>query len=244
MNVWKSKATIGDCTLYHGDVRAVLPRLVEEGLQADMICTDPPYLLTAGGPNGLMQGKFNNLNYDNGGHLVPCDIDWPEFMKLFYGAIGRGHAYVMANNRNVQAMLNAAELAGFKFHNLLTWDKGTATPNRWYMKNIEFTGLFYKGKGRAINNCGSKAGIYMALGQPYTDHPTEKPFQLMEHYICNSTPPGALVLDPFAGSGTTGVAAARCGRRFIGIEKDDKWFDVMCKRIEKAALHNQIPLFK
>lgn len=239
----KTMVTIGNCTLYHGDIREVLPRLISEGMQADMICSDPPYLLTAGGPNGVMQGKFNKLNYDNGGHLVPCDIDWPEFMELFFKAMGRGHAYVMANNRNVQDMLNAAEAAGFGFHNLLTWDKITATPNRWYMKNIEFTGLFYKGKAIMINDCGSKAGITLTLGQPDTNHPTEKPVSLMEYYILNSTQPGDLVLDPFAGSGTTGVAAARIGRKFIGIEKDKNWFDVMVKRIEKASINVQERLF-
>jgi len=148
---------------------------------------------------------------------------------------------VMSNNRNIQPMLNAADKAGFGFHNLLVWDKVTATPNRWYMKNCEFTGLFYKGKAKQINNCSSMAGIRYPH-KDESDHPTEKPVGLMEYYILNSTQPGDLVIDPFMGSGTTGIAAIKNGRRFIGIELEKEWFDVARKRIEGAMKNAQTRL--
>ena len=56
----------------------------------------------------------------------------------------------------------------------------------------------------------------------------------MEHYIGNSTSPGETILDPFMGSGTTGVAAVQMGRKFIGIEREPKYFDIACRRIEDA----------
>jgi site-specific DNA-methyltransferase (adenine-specific) len=240
---------IGPCTLYHADALETMRALAAGGTRADCLVCDPPYLLTSGGGvpkyEGAqrMGGCFNPKTYDNGGHLVACDIDWMDFMPPFYQALGeRAHAYVMANNRNVQPMLNAAEKAGFEFHNLLVWDKVSATPNRWYMKNAEFTGLFYKGKAFAINDCSSMSCVRLS----HTDdsqHPTEKPVALMEMYIRNSTQPGALVIDPFMGSGTTGVAAIRAGRRFIGIELDERWYAVAEKRIRHALEYAQRSLF-
>ena len=273
----------GKAVVYHGDTMEVLPALIADGVRADMLACDPPYLLTSGGPSGLMRGIFDPAQYDNGGHLVACDIDWTDFMPLFYEVLAdRAHAYVMANNRNVQAMLNAARWPtgampkgalgiiqalgaaltngdrqplvqklvkalgsadeGFEFHNLLVWDKVSATPNRWYMKNGEFTGLFYKGNAFAINDCSSMSVIRLPH-QDVSDHPTEKPVALMELFVRNSTQPGQTVIDPFAGSGSTGVAAVKCGRRFIGIEKDERWFKVACDRIEGAGRNVQGGLF-
>ena len=129
------REVIGDVTIYCGDSMEIMPTIGD----VDLIVTDPPYKLESGGRSGLMGGIFDPDNYDNSGSIVDCDIDWPDFMPLLSAMLPRGHAYVMANNRNVQAMLNAAEAAGFGFHNLLVWDKISCTPNRWYAKNLEFT---------------------------------------------------------------------------------------------------------
>lgn len=235
---------INDCDLYCGRMEDVIAALVAQGVAVDGVVTDPPYLLTSGGqtPGGIHE-RLGGAGYTNGGHLVTCEIEWNDFMPLLFAILGRGHAYVMANNRNVQAMLNAAEAAGFGFHNLLVWDKVSATPNRWYMKNCEFTGLFYKGKAIAINECGSMALVKYPQ-KDESNHPTEKPVGLMEHYIANSTAPGMTILDPFMGSGTTGVAAVRTGRKFIGIELDEAHFSTACRRIEKAYNDYQPPLFE
>lgn len=226
------KVIIGDATLYHGNC------LELEDIKADMILSDPPYKLTAGGgtpKKGVrMSGKFNHKEYNNDGNIVTCDIDWTDFMPRFYEWLAdRGHAYVMCNNRHIQNMLNSAEKAGFDFHNMLVWDKVNATPNRWYMKNLEFIGFFYKGKAFYINDCGSKQSI-VCPQDPQTDHPTEKPAQLMEYYIRMSTQPAQTVFDPFMGSGSTGVGAIRAGRKFTGCELEEKWFDIACEQIEQA----------
>lgn len=96
----------------------------------------------------------------------------------------------------------------------------------------EYVGFFFKGKAFAINDCSSKQGIHVAH-QDTTEHPTEKPVALMQHYIRNSSQPGEVVFDPFMGTGTTGVAAIRSGRKFIGIEKDPRWFQVAVERIQR-----------
>lgn len=226
---YKTKVIIGDAVLYLGDARDIAPDLPK----ADLVLSDVPYLLTYGGAHGSMGGCLSTDNYDNKGGLVDCDITWQEIMKLLYNSLSGPHAYVMCNNRNVQAMLNEAEKAGFRFHNLLVWDKGTCTPNRWYMKNCEFVGFFYKGKAQFIDNCSSRM-LTKYPQKDVTNHPTEKPEGLMRHYICNSTAPGYTVIDPFMGSGTTGVACIQSGRKFIGIESNPKWFEVACERMREA----------
>jgi len=229
---------IGNATLYCGDCMEILPSL---GMCADLLVTDPPYTLASGGGNPIegrrMSGKFNPKNYVNDGNIVSCDIDWPDFIPLMYKSLKENtHAYIMCNNRHIKNMITSADDAGFKFHNLLVWDKGNATPNRWYMKNCEFTGFFYKGKAKFINDCGARQLLYIPQ-EPYKDHPTPKPVMLMKHYIEQSSSPEDTVIDPFMGVGSTGVAAKLSNRKFIGIELDKKYFDIACKRIENSEQH-------
>lgn len=72
------------------------------------------------------------------------------------------------------------------------------------------------------------------------DHPTQKPLALMVWCIEQVKPAPQLILDPFMGSGTTGVAAIQLGRKFIGIERDERYFDIACKRIEQAVAQGQL----
>ena len=228
-------------TLYFGDSMKIMAEMVKQGRTVDALCVDPPYKITSGGKNtGEMGGCFDKSVYNNSGNIVECNIDWPDFMPLFFATLRMDcHAYVMYNNQNIHAMLDAAKAAGFSFHNMLVWDKITATPNRWYMKNLEFCGFFYKGYSsnesvKKINDCRAKMLIRLQQNKQ-TDHPTEKPVPLMEGWIINSTQRGEVVFDPFMGTGATGVAAIRSGRGFIGIEQDERWFKCAEKRIFEAS---------
>ena len=224
-DMWESVSE--GVTLYCGDALDVLPRL--SGI--DLCVSDPPYALTSGGSTeGGLHERIGD-GYDNSGEIFDDIPGWDEFVPLIYNALApQAHCYLMADSKNQFEMQIQARAAGFRFHNLLYWDKGTCTPNRWYMKNAEYVGLFFKGKAFSINDCSSKQGIYIKHTDE-TTHPTEKPVALMQHYITNSSKQNEVVLDPFMGTGTTGIAALRSGRRFIGIEKDRKWFDVARKRI-------------
>ena len=238
---------IGDCHLYHADTMEILPQLIAEGLAADLVVCDPPYELTSGGcTKGGLHERFGNGkgNYGNSGNLFEGEIPkWPEFVPLFYQCLkSNAHCYMMADGRNQFDMQLAAREAGFRHHNLLVWDKVTATPNKYYMKNCEFTGFFFKGKAFKINECGSMAGVRLPHRDD-TPHPTEKPIPLMEYYIGNSSKEGELVIDPFMGVGSTGIAALRLGRKFIGIERDAQWFDLACERITEVNSQLQLKLF-
>lgn len=220
----------GAATLILGDCREVLPTLGP----VDCIVSDLPYKLESGGnTTGEMGGKFDKSQYDNSGKITNCDIEFEEIMPLLAPLLDQGHAYFMVNNRHVGAVENAALGAGFRFHNWLVWDKSTGTPNRWYMKNCEFTLFVFRGAAKHINDCGSRQLIKCqnVIGGV---HENQKPVSLMAHYILNSSSVGDIVLDPFMGSGTTGIAAVQTGRKFIGIEIDPAHFEVACDRLSKA----------
>jgi DNA modification methylase len=94
-------------------------------------------------------------------------------------------------------------------------------PCKWYDKTRKVENIIRPGG----------YGIYKII--PGADqHPAEKPPKLAAHFIRLHTQPGEIVVDPFAGSGSTGVAAVRLGRKFLGIEIDQHWFDVSCRKIE------------
>jgi site-specific DNA-methyltransferase (adenine-specific) len=95
----------------------------------------------------------------------------------------------------------------------------------------------WAGKGYARWNAGGKRGVYTFMvnnKERHGEHPTEKPRRLMAELIKDFTNPEQSILDPFMGSGTTGVAAVMMGRDFIGIEQNERYFDIACHRIEHA----------
>ena len=220
-------------TLYQGDALRIVPHLNP----VDCIVTDLPYRLESGGKlTGIMGGKFSKEIYNNSGSIIECDISFAEIMPILSEKLEMGHAYFMVNNRYVAEAENTALQAGFRFHNWLVWDKSTGTPNRWYMKNCEFTLFVFKGAAKQINDCGSRQ-LLKCPNVIGGEHETQKPVEIMEHYIGNSTERGQVVLDPFMGSGTTGVAAVNLGRGFVGIELEAKHFDTSCRRISHALTH-------
>lgn len=236
VDLWLRKEVIGDCTLYLGDSMAILPTLP----QSHLAVSDIPYALTTGGvskSSKTMSGIFAAHNYANDGQLIMATVPFPEMMAAIYASLVEdADCYVMANDKNVHPLTDAALGAGFQFHNLLAWDKITPTANRWYMKNLEFTLYLWKGRARTINFPGSKQLIRGGI-EKECGHPTEKPVHLMAEYIINSSQRGETVLDPFMGSGTTGVAAVQNGRKFVGMEIDPKYFGLACERIRSAYAH-------
>lgn len=190
----------------------------------DCVVTDPPYRTISGGSGPTSGFGGGVLAANNGKIFKHNDITPSEYLPLIYRILKPGsHCYVMTNVLNLREMLNLAHDIGFGLHNLLIWQKNTGTANRWYMKFAEYTLFLRKGPARTINNPGSN-NIFAANNPRNKAHPTEKPVELMEHYILNSTEPGEIVLDPFAGSGSTLVAAQQTGRRWIGCEIDPTYY--------------------
>lgn len=92
----------------------------------------------------------------------------------------------------------------------------------------------YCGDGHSKWNGGGRPGNFHFVKNSYGEHPTQKPLPLMTELVRLFSNKDQTILDPFMGSGTTGVACAKLGRKFIGIEIEPKYFDISCKRIEQA----------
>ncbi len=159
------------------------------------------------------------------------NIKFEEWLPELYRVMKKSsHTYLMVNGRNLKELQTKAEQAGFHYQNLLVWKKNNATPNKYYMQQMEFILMLAKKPCRNINNMGSKNCLEFDNIRN-KKHPTQKPVKLMQVLIENSTDCGQTVLDPFMGSGTTGVAAKNLGRSFIGIELDEDYFKIAEERI-------------
>lgn len=214
-------------TLFCADCRDLLP-----GLEAaDLIVSDVAYEVISGGTPDDSRRPSGILEKNDGKIFAYNDIAPAEYASLFYAALkDPAHCYVMTNLLNLEDMLREFRLAGFGLHNQLPWIKDNATPNRWYMKDVEYILFFRKGVAFPINNCSEKTSCLYPNPRPKI-HPTEKALSLMEKLIRNSSQPGQLVLDPFCGSGVTLEAARRLGRQAIGIEIDETICRVAARRL-------------
>lgn len=220
-----------DLWLMQGDCLERMKRM-PNGV-VDLIVTDPPYKVITGGRGG--NGRPSGILLDNKQLMgaIPEFREW--LIECFRLLKDNSHAYFMTNLINLEKILIEVRAAGFLVHNLLIWEKNNCTPSQWYMKNCEYVIFCRKGKAKYINNIGTKT-VHKFDNPKNKVHPTEKPTELMEMYIKNSSNSGDIVLDPFMGSGTTGVAAANTGRKFIGVEADEKYFEIAKGRILKGTV--------
>lgn len=155
---------------------------------------------------------------------IPNPDVW--FAECFRVLKNQTHFYTFCNTNDIQKYLNAAEKAGFKLHNIITMIKDTGMPNRWYLKNCELILFFRKGKAKPINDMTSRDWVMVTMPKQKDGklHITQKPLDLITKLITNSSEVGETVLDPFMGSGTTGVACMNTNRNFIGFELDENSF--------------------
>lgn len=218
----------------------------------DCAVIDPPYKIVAGGCrkvadnecSGIFNKRKDNKRTDwvdevrTGKMFKHNDIKFSAWLpELFRVSKEKTHCYLMINSRNLKDLQVEAEKAGFEFQNLLIWDKGNVTPNRYYMQGFECILMLRKGRAKTINVRGSSNILRVPNIIGNKKHPSEKPVELLQIMIGNSTNEGDTVIDPFMGSGTTGVACVNTGRNFIGIEKDDNYFEIAKQRILSSIKH-------
>jgi len=218
--------------LIHGDCLKKMKDIPDNSV--DCIITDPPYIMTPQGnscrPNYMKSGMSTNL-FD--GQLPDFDIF---FQQAYEKLAVDSHFYCFSNVNTLQMLINSGVRVGFKLSNILHMIKDTKMPNRWYLKYTEMILFFRKGRAFPINDMTSRD--YEFVEMPTTKkgklHISQKPSLYLEKLITNSSKEGDIILDPFMGSGSTGVACINTNRNFIGIEKDDKYFKIAKKRIKDA----------
>jgi DNA modification methylase len=201
---------IGNATLYLGDCREILPGLP----MVDAVITDPPYGI--GEDGGSFRGRKGQ------GHRVLEKMGWDKCRP----------------SREVFLLMESAApvrlyWGGNYFADYLPPSKGWLYWKKLMGGDFSDGELAYTNLDKALRHftyCNKEHG---------KEHPTQKPVPLMEWCIGQAGDPQS-ILDPFMGSGTTGVACANLGRAFIGIEREPKYFDIACRRIEDAQRQGRL----
>jgi len=225
--------------LFNGDCLEVMKELPDNSI--DLIVTDPPYKVTArgaaGNSGGMLQKKINK----KGLVFAENNIEIEQWLPILYKKLKEsGHCYIMTNHKNLHNFLNIIQKTGFYFTKSLIWDKQNKIMGQYYMSQYEYILFLRKGKGVKINNCGTP-DILSVKNKKIKGvdnknlHDTEKPIALMKILIENSSKENEIVLDPFMGIGSTGIACVELNRDFIGIELDREYYETATTRIEEAS---------
>jgi len=251
---------IGDATLYLGDCRDVLPTLGK----VDAVITSPPYdnlrdygktfegldclpiiemlaaLLTEGGvlmwnvADATVNGSETGTSFRHALHAMSCGLNLHDTMiytkqKVSFPESNRyfsGFEYMFIFSRGRPKTFNPIKDRRNKW-------SGTVMHGTDRQKDGSTAQIH--GKGKVIEPNGMRFNYWpMSNNQPDTGHPAPMPFQMAYDHTNSWNNAGELILDPFLGSGTTGIAAASLGRSFIGIEREPAYFDIACRRIEEA----------
>lgn len=209
-----------------------------EDNSVDLIITDPPYKTTSRGGTGNSGGMCKKKEFSSGKVFKHNDVKPKDFIPELYRILKEGsHCYVMTNHVNLQEMLNTATECGFHFIKCLIWNKRNKIMGQCYMSQFEYILFLRKGKHKKINNCGTSDILNVPNKKTKDEngeniHDTEKPVELMQILVENSSNEGDLVLDPFMGVCSTGIACLNINRKFIGIELDEKYFEISKQRME------------
>lgn len=224
--------------LMHDDAIEVLKRLESESF--DLIITDPPYRTISGGHDETKSNVPSGMLAKNDGKIFKYNnIKFSDYIGELYRVLkNNSQAYFFTNFLNLQELMIELQKVGFKLHNLLVWEKDNATPNRWYMKNCEYVIFARKGKAKAINNKGCKTVQQFKNIIGNKIHETEKPLDLLQNYILNSSQPDDWILDPFGGSGSTMAAALTTNRKCFSCEIDEKYIPRIRERISNILRTN------
>ena len=218
-----SVVQIGNATLYLGDCMDVLPTLGK----VDAVITDPPYGI------GADKGKKGSIPFNGG---KPVEMAWhPENTwdkcrppaDLIHLAVSSAQVAVVWGGNYFADLLPA-------MGRWLWWDKCQTMPS-YGDGELAWTNL-----PQTTPKKFTWANNKIFADRIERHHPTQKPLELMAWCVEMATKERQTILDPFMGSGTTGVAAIQLGRKFIGIEREPKYFDIACQRIEKAVAQGQL----
>lgn len=220
----------------------------------DMIFADPPYFLSSDGIT-CSGGKMVSVNKGEWDKKVSLQ-DKHEFNRKWIKECYRllkdeGTIWISGTLHNIYSIGMALEEEGFKIINNITWQKTNPPPNlacktfthstetvlwaRKDLKKVKYK-FNYKLMKELNNNKQMKDVWTTSLTKPsekkFGKHPTQKPLELLEKIILASTNEKDLILDPFSGSGTTGIAAKRLNRNYVGIDKEKEYLDISIKRYE------------
>ncbi|PKM81986.1 MAG: site-specific DNA-methyltransferase [Firmicutes bacterium HGW-Firmicutes-14] len=245
--------------LFHGDCIKVMSDLHSP---VDMIFADPPYKLSNGGFT-CQSGKKVSVNkgkWDKSKGLAEdhkFNLQWLNMCKEVMNP--NATIWISGTYHIIYSIGFALHELGFKILNEIAWFKPNASPNLscryftashetliWAARDKNSKHIFNYQEMKKMNG-GRQMRSVWEIPSPskkekiYGKHPTQKPIALLERIILSSTNPEQIVLDPFTGSGTTGEAAIKFDRKFIGIEKEKEYIDLTFRRLKAVSAIRTIP---
>lgn len=239
---------MAEVKLYNQDCINAMKEIEESSV--DLILTDPPYNL-----GNFMKNRDTNLkkmreNFFGSAGWDDMEFgDWEKAMDDFFKASAKvmkkgGSMIVFMAIIKVETIIRLAEKHGFYYKTTGIWHKTNPMPRNMNLHFVNSTEAWiyftYKTRTGTFNNDGAMFHDFVETSvtgngeRKYGKHPTQKPESLMQHFVDLLSNPQECVLDPFMGSGTTGVAAKRLDRNFIGVELDETYFNMASKRIKEA----------
>ena len=239
---------MAEITLYNQDCIAAMKQIDAESI--DLIVTDPPYNL-----GNFMKKRDTNLKKmrDNFFGIAGWDDldfkEWKQSMNKFFRQAARvlkdgGSMIVFMSIIKVETLISVAEKNGFYYKTTGIWHKLNPMPRNMNLHFVNSTEAWvyftYKARTGTFNNDGKVLHDFVETSvtpnseRKYGKHPTQKPEQLMEHFVSILSDECDVVLDPFMGSGSVGVAAVRLNRKFIGIELEEKYYSIAHSRIAEV----------
>lgn len=256
-NIYIGQNSPAYCTetelLLHGDTFSLLEQIMPGSI--DMVFADPPYFLSNDGIT-CQAGKMVSVNK---GAWDRVD-SWEEkhdfnrrWIRLCYNVLApNGTIWISGTLHNIYSIGLALEQEGFKIINNITWQKTNPPPNLacrcfthstetilWAQKNTKKAKHFFDYALMKEQNGGKQmkdvwtGPLTSPKEKSEGKHPTQKPLYILQRIIEASTLPGAIVLDPFCGSSTTGVAAKQLGRSYIGIDREQEFIELSIRRLTR-----------
>lgn len=249
----------GNSTLFHADCLNVMDSIPSDSI--DMIFADPPYFLSNGGMS-CHAGKrvcVNKGDWDKSKGIEETHKFNLEWLKRCQNILTKdGTIWVSGTMHVIYSIGFAMQQLGFKILNDIAWYKVNPPPNLscryfthatetvlWTAKNKNSRHYFNYSLIRKMNNNKQMQSLWSITAPKieekiYGKHPTQKPLALLERIILASTKKHDIVLDPFTGSSSTGVAAYRLGRNFIGIDNNKEYLNLSVKRLnfEQRTKHD------
>lgn len=230
-------------TLYHGDTLRVLPQL-RGHLTVDAVITDPPY--SSGGLHSGAKKRSTRSKYlgDDAKATQPefegdskdqrANTLWTSYWLADSKTLAKPGAIIglFTDWRQLPTMTDSLQMANVIWRGVFPWSKPNGRRTQGRLANTAEYFVWGTNGARALEQGATLAGHWVQNNVNRDKlHQTQKPLELME-YLCETAAPGQTILDPFAGSGTTLLAAANTGRKAVGVEMSEEYCEIIAKRLE------------
>lgn len=229
-------------TLYNDDAYGIVNKFIENKIIVNHIITDPPY-------NISKENNFHTMKHPRAGVDFGVwdqgKFDLFSWIPLYSKILDKnGSMVIFCSYRYISYIIDVLESseAGLEVKDIIVWQKSNPMPRnieRRYVQDMEFAIWAIKKGAKWIFNKGDvsyRRSLFqtaLVSGKEKVGHPTQKSLKLMEALISIHTNENDLILDPFMGSGSTGIASIKLNRRFLGVEKEKKYFDLVLQRFKE-----------